>query len=411
MREEKAIVARKNVFELNDEQLADVAKTLQERIEEGLCKNNQEVQCIPTFIQPRTANLEGQALVLDLGGTNYRVASVEFHNGKTIIRPENGLKKDLSAMKTPGFTETQLFEEQAALIKKLKRNKDLPIGYCFSYPAESLPDGDAKVLRWTKGVNIPSMVGEPIGKPLVDYLNRETSPGFTGAKVINDTIASLFAGLTRSDYDAYIGLIVGTGTNMATFIPAGKIPKLDGNIPKDGLIPINFESGNFRPPYLTFVDRIVDALSDNKGAQRFEKAVAGMYLGEIMKACYPHISFEKKFDAERLANIVDYPGIYAPEYVHIARSIYLRSAQLVGAAIAGVVHLLRSYNPSIRRVRVMAEGSLFWSGSEHGGGYKEAVEYAMRSVLLELKQEGNVTVDIHREDNANLIGSAIAALS
>ena len=27
-------------------------------------------------------------------------------------------------------------------------------------------------------------------------------------------------GLTDSSYDAYIGLIVGTGTNMATFIPA-----------------------------------------------------------------------------------------------------------------------------------------------------------------------------------------------
>lgn len=32
---------------------------------------------------------------------------------------------------------------------------------------------------------------------------------------INDTVASLFANLTDST-DAYIGLIVGTGTNMAT---------------------------------------------------------------------------------------------------------------------------------------------------------------------------------------------------
>lgn len=35
------------------------------------------------------------------------------------------------------------------------------------------------------------------------------------------------AGLTDKSYDAYIGLIVGTGTNMATFIPSDKITKLD----------------------------------------------------------------------------------------------------------------------------------------------------------------------------------------
>jgi hexokinase len=411
MKEEKKIVEKKDVFELNYDRLTDVAKTLQKRIEEGLRKDNQEVQCIPTFIKPKITNLEGQAVVLDLGGTNYRAASIEFTDGETIVYPENGLKKDLSAMKTPGFTEEQLFAEQADLVKKLKLDKKSPIGYCFSYPAESLPDGDAKVLRWTKGVNIPSIVGKPIGKLLLDYLNKETSPGFTGIKVINDTIASLFAGLTRSDYDAYIGLIVGTGTNLATFIPAGKIPKLDKNVVGDGLIPINFESGNFRPPYLTFIDRIVDALSDNKGAQLFEKSVAGMYLGEIMKAYYPHTTFEKKFDAEKLATIIEYSDIYDPDYVHVARCIYRRSAQLVGAAIAGVVDLLRTYDPSIRRVRVVAEGSLFWSGSDYGGGYKGIVDDTMRNVLFELKQHGSVTVDIHRVDNANLIGSAIAALS
>ena len=71
------------------------------------------------------------------------------------------------------------------------------------------------------------MVREFIGKPLLDYLNERNKIKFTGIKVVNDTIASLFAGLTDNSYDAYIGLIVGTGTNMATFIPADKIEKLD----------------------------------------------------------------------------------------------------------------------------------------------------------------------------------------
>ena len=89
------------------------------------------------------------------------------------------------------------------------------------------------------------MVGQLVGKPLLDYLNEHCKIKFTGIKVLNDTIASLFAGLTDNSYDAYIGLIVGTGTNMATFIPADKIKKLDPSYNIQGLVPVNLESGNF----------------------------------------------------------------------------------------------------------------------------------------------------------------------
>jgi hexokinase len=400
---------KKNIFELSIEQLKEIAQALQNRVEEGLSKENQEVQCIPTFINPKTT-AEGQAIVLDLGGTNYRVASVDFIDGKASIRPDNGFKKDLSIMKTPGFTEEQLFEEQADLIKEIKRDKESSIGYCFSYPAESLPDGDAKLLRWTKGVDIQGMVGKAIGKPLVDYLNKESSPKFTGVKVINDTIASLFAGLTRSDYDGYIGLIVGTGTNMATFIKSDKVLKLDKNIKVEGLLPINLESGNFRPPHLTNIDNIVDALSDNKGAQRFEKAVSGMYLGEILKAVFPYHEFEKKFDAQKLTTIMGYPDIHKEKHVQVARWIYERSAQLVGASLAGLVQVLVSHDPSIKRIRLVAEGSLFWSEDRKGINYKDIVSQYLRS-LLDGFGHKDVVVDIDKMENANLIGSAIAALS
>jgi hexokinase len=401
---------KRNIFELSLEQLKEIAQALQNRVEEGLTKNNQEVQCIPTFINPKTTDIDGQALVLDLGGTNYRVASVDFAGAKASIHPENGFKEDLSVMKTPGFTEEQLFEKQADLIKAIKREKESPIGYCFSYPAESLTDGDAKLLRWTKGVDIPSMIGKPIGKPLVDYLNAQSEPKITGIKVINDTVASLFAGLTRLDYDAYIGLIVGTGTNMATFIPADKVSKLDEDTKAEGLLPVNLESGNFRPPHLTNVDGIVDALSDNKGAQRFEKAVSGMYLGEILKAAFPFDEFEKKFDAQKLTTIISYPDIHKEKHVQVARWIYERSAKLVGASLAGLTLVLVTYNTSIKRIRLVAEGSLFWSEDLKETNYKDIVAQTLRS-LLDSFGHKDVHVDIDKIENANLIGSAIAALS
>jgi hexokinase len=400
----------KNIFALELEQLKEIAESLQKRVNEGLSMEEQEVQCIPTFINPKADKINGQAFVLDLGGTNYRVASVDFKDGNPTIRPESGFKKDLSAMKNPNFTEEQLYAEQTNLIKEIKREGEVPVGYCFSYPAKSLEDGDAILLRWTKGVNIPGMINKPIGQSLLEYLNKETSPKFSGIKVINDTVASLFAGLTRSDYDAYIGLIVGTGINMASFVRAENILKLNKNKGFTGLLPVNLESGNFKPPFLTHVDSIVDALSDKMGAQRFEKAVSGMYLGELLKAVFPADDFEKGFDAQKLTTMMSYPDIYKEEHVIVARQIYERSAKLVGASLAGLTLVLLSHTPGIKRIRLIAEGSLFWSEDRKGLNYKAIVAITLRELLDNFNCK-SVTVDIDKMDNANLIGSAIAALS
>ncbi|MDR0430714.1 MAG: hexokinase [Tannerellaceae bacterium] len=401
---------KENIFKLSTEQLKEIAQSLQSKVEEGLGKEKQEVQCIPTFINPK-AGATGKSLVLDLGGTNYRVATVDFSEGKNIIRPENGWKKDLSIMKKPGFTEEQLYKEQADPIMEIKIDEPMPIGYCFSYPAESLPNGDATLLRWTKGVNIPEMIDKPIGESLVNYLNNKAGKKqFTKANVINDTVASLFAGLTRSDYDAYIGLIVGTGTNMATFIDADKITKLNGKGNFSGLLPVNLESGNFDPPHLTDIDAIVDASSGSFGAQRFEKAVSGMYLGEILKAVFPFDEFEDKFDAQKLTNIMGYPDIHREKYVRVARWIYERSAKLVAASLAGLILVMVSHNSSIKRIRLIAEGSLFWSEDRKGVDYKDIVIVELHKQLSSFGYK-DVKVDIHHMDNANLIGSAIAALS
>ena len=400
----------KNIFKLDNEQLKGIAYAFREKVEEGLSKKNAEIQCIPTFILPKAADVKGKALVLDLGGTNYRVAIVDFTQEKPVIYPNNGWKKDMSVMKSPGYTREELFKELADLIVEIKREEEMPIGYCFSYPAESVPGGDAKLLRWTKGVDIRKMVGQFVGKPLLDYLNEKNKIKFTGIKVLNDTIASLFAGLTDKSYDAYIGLIVGTGTNMATFIPADKIKKLDPAYSVEGLIPVNLDSGNFHPPFLTAVDDTVDAMSDSMGKQRFEKAVSGMYLGDILKAAFPLDEFEEKFDARKLTAIMNYPDIHKDIYVQVARWIYSRSAQLVAASLAGLIALLKSYNKDIHRICLIAEGSLFWSESRKDKSYNILVMEKSQELLRELQLE-DVEVHINNMSNANLIGTGIAALT
>ncbi|MCC8143125.1 MAG: hexokinase [Tannerellaceae bacterium] len=401
---------KKNFFKLSTEQLKEIAHALQHKVEVGLSEEHSEVQCIPTFVYPGKEPVSGSAVVLDLGGTNYRVATVDVDKNKAMIHLENGWKKDLSVMKTPGFTQDALYKELADPICETKRDKEMPVGYCFSYPAESTPDGDAVLLRWTKGVDIPEMVGKPVGKTLLDYLNQVTIPRFSSIKVINDTVASLFAGLTEPDYDAYIGLIVGTGTNMATFIDTSNIPKLAGKQVPAGMIPVNLESGNFIPSHLTSIDDTVDACSGTAGMQRFEKAVSGMYLGEILQAVFPSGEFEDAFDARKLTTIISYPDIHKKKYVRVARWIYRRSAKLVAATLAGLILVILSHNPDVKRIRLIAEGSLFWSEDRKGKNYKDLVIEQLYQLLAELGHPG-IAVHIHKMDNANLIGTAIAALS
>jgi hexokinase len=398
----------KNQFALSDAQLADIANDLASKISTGLQKDGTEIKCLPTYIHPKKDGIKGNATVFDLGGTNFRVASIAVTDKSTIT---GMAEKDITEMKKAGFSKEDLFKSQMAVLKEVNVSENTAIGYCFSYPAKSLPDGDAELVQWTKGVSIDKMEGKPIGKPLLEYLNTTTNKSFTGIKVVNDTITSLFAGLLNPGYDAYIGLIVGTGTNMASFFPSAFIPKIKDMKGWSGETPVNLESGNFHPPHLTKMDEVVDAGSNNAGYHQFEKAVSGMYLGEVFKAAFPQDTFDANFSAVDLTRMINNPADYKPEYVEVAFQIYERSAKLVAASIAGLVKSLHATNASLRTVQVLAEGSLYWSKIKTGKpAYAEMVNQYVASTLEVLGIKG-VKVTISQMENANLIGAAMAVLS
>lgn len=397
-----------NKFALNTKQLLEIADDLRKKIEVGLQKDGTEIKCLPTYIHPKKDGINGEATVFDLGGTNFRAATVSVGKETKIT---GIVEKDITEMKTKGFTKEDLFNSQAEIIHKLTHANNSPIGYCFSYPAKSLTNGDAELIHWTKGVNIDGMAGKPIGKPLVEYLNNTSKNKFSKIAVVNDTITSLFAGLKNPGYDAYIGLIVGTGTNMATFFPSEYIPKLKGMEGWSGETPMNFESGNFNPPHLTSFDEEVDAKSDNKGAQRFEKAISGMYLGRVFRAAFPNDKFDEDLDAAGLSKMMNNPEAYKPEYVETAFQIYERSAKLVAASIVGVVKNLNSAYPSLKKVQVLAEGSLFWSKvKKNNAAYVDIVNATIKELLSELGMNDKQVV-ISQMENANLIGAAMSVLS
>lgn len=397
-----------NPFALSNSQLLDIANDLKSKIEVGLGADGKEIKCLLTYIHPKKDGIKGEATVFDLGGTNFRAAVVSVGEETKIT---GVAEKNITEMKAAGFTETDLYNSEAETIKKLNIPANSAIGYCFSYPAKPMLNGDAELIVWTKGVNIPGMTGKPIGAPMVEYLNKTINAGFNGKiAVVNDTITSLFAGLANPGYDAYIGLIVGTGTNMATFFPSNYIPKLAGVEGWSGETPVNLESGNHNPPHLTAFDAKVDEESDNKGFQRFEKAISGMYLGRIFRAVYPNDGFDESLDAAALSRMMNNPADYKPEYVETAFQIYQRSAKMVAASIAGLVLNLNSAYPAVKTVQVLAEGSLFWSKVKYNDiAYVDIVNAAVKELLATAGV--NAKVDVSRIENANLIGAAMSVLS
>jgi len=401
---------KKIEFKLKTSQLKQIALDLEDKIEIGLNNDNTEIKTIPTYIHPLSCGAEGQAVVLDWGGTNYRAAVINFAGGVAKITPKKAGSQDLSATTTKGFALEDLLAKQSEFVNDIELPIKAPIGYCFSYPANCLPNGDAELIKWTKGIDIKDMIGNPVGKPLLDFLNKTGKAEFTGIKVINDTVASLFAGLTNPNFDAYIGLIVGTGTNMAAFMNADKISKIDGDLNWQGLTPVNLESGNFNPPHLTEYDDRVDEKSDNKGSQRFEKAVSGMYIGQILREVFPEDGFDENTDGKALTDIINAADQHKKKHVKVAKQIYKRSAKLVAASLAGLIDLLIAHDKSIKKVRITAEGSLFWSEVTECRNYNKVVKNTLKQLLSEMGHK-KVKVNIAQIESANMIGSGIAALS
>src|SRR5512145_8796 len=153
----------KNQFELTNDQLIDIANSLTKKVVTGLGQDGTEIKCLPTYIHPKKDGIKGEATVFDLGGTNFRVASVSVGKESKIT---GSAERDITEMKNKGFTREDLFSAQAKTLSQVDVPSDAPIGYCFSYPAKSLTDGDAELINWTKGVSIPQMEGQPVGKPL-----------------------------------------------------------------------------------------------------------------------------------------------------------------------------------------------------------------------------------------------------
>ena len=250
-----------------------------EEMEAGLAGRPSSLMMIPSFISiDRPVKTGTPVVVLDAGGTNLRAAVVTIDaSGKADIgsfvkQPMPGTQGELSA--------EAFFEAFADVLMPIVGASD-SIGFCFSYAAEVLPDCDARLLRWSKQIQVPSVVGQLIGSGLKKSL---AARGITRRVIIlNDTVATLLAGKGASvarDYSAYVGFILGTGTNTAYVEQNARITKRTDLNPSEAMV-INVESGGFRRIKQTAFDQRMDAQTLDCGYYTFEKMISGAYLGSI----------------------------------------------------------------------------------------------------------------------------------
>jgi hexokinase len=375
--------------------LGDVRRALAARIAEGLEADGQQIRALPAHLPPPEARTAGLALVMDLGGTHMRAALVELGDGgpQLVAGP---IDERLDLREAGGQVSREaFFDRQAALLARLAPPPGLPLGYCFSYPAAVGPSRDAVLLAWTKGIDVPGVVGTPVGAGLAEAARR-AGVQVGRVTVLNDTVATLLAAtLTHGGRDKgrVLGLILGTGTNIAAFIDCARAPKLAA-AGLTGLMAVNLESGNFTPPHLTRWDDALDRASINPGAQRLEKAVSGYYLPYLFAELCPGLpGFDPGEGTAALTRI----AAETTDAGTLARRVLDRAADLTAAALAGVIdHYVEG-----EAISLLAEGSTFWKTP----GFAGRVEAGVAALLGPTRP-----VQLVRVSDANLLGAACAAL-
>ncbi|KAL7063421.1 hypothetical protein AAHC03_01291 [Spirometra sp. Aus1] len=278
-------------FELEQDDYVKVMGKINDAMLRGLSMGTRDKASIKMFPSFVTKLPNGT----DLGGTNYRVILV------TLAADEHPkIEERTYAIPHEKMTGTgeELFEYIATTLQSfLARfgiaDKEMKLGFTFSFPCEQHGLNKAILVRWTKGFDARDVVGKDVARLLQNAIDK-TGLKIQCVAVVNDTVGTL-ASCALEDRKCAIGLIVGTGTNAAYIEKSENVPFMHDilasrNSPPvtDENVIINMEWGAFGEegsldPYLTHYDKLIDKDSLHPGKQIFEKMVSGMYLGELVR--------------------------------------------------------------------------------------------------------------------------------
>lgn len=253
-------------------------------------------------------------MAVDLGGTNFRVCSIQLHGNTTFSLTQSKVKipNELMVAKTAkelfaflakqieNFLKTHHGEHYGATLKRrqtggnIKEDEIFNLGFTFSFPVQQIGINKGLLMRWTKGFDIADAVGKDVCALLQAEIDALHLPVRVAA-LVNDTVGTLMARSYTSPgkTGTLLGAIFGTGTNGAYVEKLDKVKKLlqnqdAGEYDKStGDMIVNTEWGSFDNSLRTLpntpYDIELDAKSVNPGIQMFEKRVSGMFLGELLR--------------------------------------------------------------------------------------------------------------------------------
>lgn len=289
LKQKASLQAIKAQFELSQAQLELMSTYFVHEMHQGLSRDGCTIRMLPTFVYRTSPKVDGEFYALDIGGTNFRVIRMNVKGGQLVSSNQQASR--IPDEHKNGGTAEGMFGFVADAIGSFvkddaKEESPIPLGFTFSFPITQQAIDKGTLLKWTKGFTTRGVQNEDV----VQLLQKELDKRKIHVKVValcNDTVGTMVARFFE-DASTEMGVIIGTGSNGCYWERSKNIVKdksLDRGMKE---MCINMEFGNFDSHKLNVLpvtpyDDEIDHHSPNKGSQRFEKMISGLYLGEISR--------------------------------------------------------------------------------------------------------------------------------
>uniref|UniRef100_A0A8D0F3S4 hexokinase n=1 Tax=Strix occidentalis caurina TaxID=311401 RepID=A0A8D0F3S4_STROC len=170
----------------------------------------------------------------------------------------------------------------------------LPLGFVFPFSCRQTGLDKAELISWSKGFSCSDVEGKDVVQLLQSAINKQELCHVDVVALMNDTVGTMMTCSTEGE-PCEVALVVGTSTNSCFMAEAQQVEMAEK---ASGQMCVNTEWGYFGDDgslsdVLTPYDQRVDQESANPGEKRFEKLVASLYLGEIVRHVLTALAAEK----------------------------------------------------------------------------------------------------------------------
>ena len=409
--------------------VAALLRDFESEMAAGLAGRASSLPMIPAYLSTGRPVPAGKpVIVIDAGGTHLRVGLVSF-NAQGEPQISRFAKRPMPGSEGPVSGEA-FYDTLVACVEPVASEAEA-IGFCFSYRRRSFRR------RRAPGALVQADPGARGGRHArrLGLRDRLAARGRRLRMVVlNDTVATLLAGRSAGmsrRYEAYVGFILGTGTNTAYVERHAAIAKVPG-LPPGGRMAVNVESGNFaRAPRSRFDERF-DATTGDPGSYLFEKMISGGYMGGLGLTVLREAAAAGLFSPAAAAAIAALPALSnkdLDDFCHnpflasgalaalpltdddrrsaitLCTPLYARAALFTAVNIAAAVIKTGAGRDPLHPVCITVDGSTFYRTLT--ASLKSRVEEHLRRIL----GGHGIFYQLLHVDEAPVIGAAVAGLS